>query len=380
MKRIVSVDIVRGLIMVFMALDHVRDYVSRDHFAPENLARGTAMLFATRWITHFCAPGFFLLAGAGIGISRGRGATPAQLSRFLFTRGIWLLVLDVAITPILWQFDWPPVPVLAIVLWGLGCAMILMALLVHLPWQAVLAVSLLIIFGHNLLDGVKVDQLGAFGPLWSLVHGPGFLIPGKLLVVYPPVPWGAVMALGYVMARLYQETADRRRMILVMSGVGAIVLFMLLRSINGYGNPFPWSEQRTPALTVASFLNVTKQPPSLQFLLMTLGPIALMLAFTENARGRFGEFLATYGRVPLFYYVLHIFVAHLVALPLAYVQGGEWLRLRVLTDIGDFPEWFGVGLPGVYAFWILVVLLLYYPCRWWGRLKATRDEWWLRYL
>ena len=380
MKRIGSVDIVRGLIMVFMALDHVRDYVSRDHFAPENLARGTAALFATRWITHFCAPGFFLLAGVGIGISLARGATPGQLSRFLVTRGLWLWVLDVAITPVLWQFDWPPVPVLAIVLWGLGSAMIIMALLVHLPWQAVLGLSLLIIFGHNLLDGVKAADLGGFAPLWSLVHGPGFLIPDKLLVIYPPVPWGAVMALGYVLARLYQDTPDRRRMILVMSGLGAIVLFVLLRSINGYGNPVPWSDQRTPALTVASFFNVTKQPPSLQFLLMTLGPIALMLAFTENARGRFAEFLSTFGRVPLFYYVLHILVAHLVALPLAYVQGGEWLRLRVLTDIGEFPEWFGVGLPGVYAFWILVVLLLYYPCRWWGRLKATRDDWWLRYL
>lgn len=366
--------------MVFMALDHVRDYVSRDHFPPENLARGTAALFATRWVTHFCAPAFFLLAGVGIGLSRARTGDTGALSRFLVIRGLWLLVLDIIITPLFWQFGPPPVPALALTLWALGWSMIGMALFLTLDVRIVAAVAIALIAGHNLLDGVNADQLGAMAGVWNFLHGPGFAIPGLLFVVYPLIPWIGVMMLGYALAVLYQGPADRRRRILLVAGIAATILFIALRFANGYGNPRPWEPQRSAALTIASFLNVTKQPPSLQFLSMTLGPVMILLALTEQARGKVAEWLAVYGRVPLFYYVLHILVAHVVALPLPFIQGGEWLRLAVLTDIDKFPDWYGLGLPGVYAYWALVVALLYLPCRWWGRLKVTRSDWWVRYL
>lgn len=375
-----SVDIVRGLAMVFMALDHVRDYVSRDHFAPENLARGTAALFATRWVTHFCAPAFFLLAGVGIGLSRARTSNTGALRRFLVIRGLWLLVLDIIITPIFWQFGPPPVPALALTLWALGWSMIGLALLLMLDVRIMVALAIVLIAGHSLLDGVQANQLGAMAGVWSFLHGPGFAIPGLLFVVYPLIPWIGVMMLGYALAMLYEGPADRRRRILLAAGVAATILFVMLRYVNGYGNPRPWEPQRSVALTVASFLNVTKQPPSLQFLSMTLGPIMILLALTEQARGRVAEWLSVYGRVPLFYYVLHIVVAHVVALPLPFIQGGEWLRLGVLTDIEQFPDWYGLSLPGVYGYWALVVALLYFPCRWWGGLKATRSDWWVRYL
>lgn len=363
--------------MVFMALDHIRDYVSVSHFPPEDLSRGSAALFATRWFTHFCAPAFFLLAGTGIGLSRGL-ENRATMSRFLVTRGLWLLVLDVIVTPILWQFGPPPIPALALTLWALGWSMIVMAGLIHLDSRIVLVTALVLIAGHNLFDGVEVTT-PVLGNLWSFLHARGFLVPGVLFIVYPLIPWVAVMALGYVLAGLYHGDGARRRRILAWAGIGATVLFVVLRFLNGYGNPTQWTPQRTEALTVASFLNVTKQAPSLMFLGMTLGPIMVLLAVTERARGWFAEWLSVYGRVPLFYYLLHIAVSHLVALPLPCLQGGEWLRLGVLTDIESFPDWYGVGLPGVYLYWALVVAICYYPCRWWAHLKATRNDWWLRY-
>ncbi len=378
--RVRSVDVVRGAIMVLMALDHVRDYVTELRFPPENLARGTAALFATRWVTHFCAPAFFLLAGVGIGIARDRGQSPAALSRYLVTRGIWLLVLDLVITPIAWQFGFRLIPAFAIVLWTLGWSMIVMALLVHLPRRVVATIALVLIAGHNLLDGIRPEALGAFAPLWQVLHVPGFVVPGKLLVLYPLIPWVGVMALGYVIAAVYSWDASRRRKLLASCGVAAVIVFVLLRSVNGYGNPAPWTAQRTPALTVASFLNVLKYPPSLQFLLMTLGPVLIALSLTERARGKFADRLTVYGRVPLFFYVGHIVAAHAVAMALALAQGGELRRLPIVHNPGAIPEWYGVGLAGVYVAWLIVVLLMYYPCRQFARLKETRSDWWLRYL
>jgi uncharacterized membrane protein len=341
--------------MVFMALDHVRDFVTELRFQPEDLARSSAALFATRWVTHFCAPAFFLLAGIGIGISRLRGESPGAQSRYLLVRGLWLLVLELIITPIGWQFGFDLIPAFALVLWALGWSMIVMALAVHLPVGVVAAMAVVTIGCHNLLDPV-------------------------LFVGYPLVPWIGVMALGYALADLYGWTPDRRRKFLVMAGAAAVVAFIALRAVNGYGNTFPWSEQRTSALTVASFLNLRKYPPSLQFLLMTLGPTLIFLALAERLRGGFANFLSVYGRVPLFFYVAHIFVAHAVAMLLAFAQGGEWRRIQIISAPQSIPDWYGVSLPGVYAAWATVVLVLYYPCRRFSRLKDTRTDWWLRYL
>ncbi len=365
--------------MVVMALDHVRDYVTNARFQPEDLSRASAALFATRWITHFCAPTFFLLAGVGIGLLHRRQPT-GQVSRYLVTRGLWLLVLELVITPIGWQFGFELIPAFALVLWALGWSMIALALLVHLPAPVLLALSLVTVFGHNLLDPVRPESFGPFAGLWHLLHVPGFAIPNVLFVAYPLIPWVAVMCLGYLLARVHQWEPGRRRRFLIRAGLATTVLFVVLRFLNGYGNPLPWSPQRTPALTVASFLNVQKYPPSLDFLLMTLGLALAALALTEQARGRVARWLAVYGRVPLFFYVVHIFVAHAAAVVVALIQSGELRRIKVITEFGSLPEWYGLPLPGVYLVWALVVIALYHPCRWFARVKETRREWWIRYM
>ena len=365
--------------MVLMALDHVRDFVTNVRFQPEDLARGTAALFATRWVTHFCAPIFFLLAGVGIGLMMQRGRTPAEMSRYLVARGFWLLVLELVITPIGWRFSLQLLPAFALVLWALGWSMIAMALLVHLRRAIVAAVALLMIAGHNLLDNVQPAAFGAFAPLWHVLHVPGFVIPGVLFVAYPLVPWIGVMALGYFIADVYRWEASRRRRVLISCGTAAVVLFIVLRGVNGYGNPDSWSSQRTEALTVASFLNVRKYPPSLLFLLMTLGPAVVALALAERARGRMASWIAVYGRVPMFFYVAHIFVAHAAGVVLALLQGGGLRRIPIMTDPASLPDWYGVSLAGVYVAWACVVVLMYYPCRAFARLKETRSDWWLRY-
>jgi uncharacterized membrane protein len=377
--RLPSIDILRGVAIVLMALDHVRDYVTDVRFQPEDLSQSSTALFATRWITHFCAPAFALLAGVGIGLLHQRNPA-AEVSRYLLARGAWLLVLDLAITPVGWRFSLDLIPAFALVLWALGWSMIVMALLVRLPHAALAALSLATIAGHNLLDGIQPDAFGPLAGLWHALHVPGFAVPGVLLVGYPLVPWVAVMCLGYVLAGVYRWEPDRRRRFLLWSGAAATALFLLLRVINGYGNPTPWSPQRTPGLTVASFLNVLKYPPSLDFLLMTLGPALVVLPLLERARGRVAGWLAVYGRVPLFFYVVHIFVAHAAGVMLALLQSGELRRIPVTTDPGSIPAWYGLALPGVYLVWALVVVALYRPCRWFARLKATRGDWWIHYL
>ena len=380
MHRLLSIDVLRGSVMVLMALDHTRDFVTKLRFQPEDLSRGSAALFATRWLTHFCAPTFCLLAGLGIGIAMQRGKTGGRMSRFLITRGAWLILLDLVITAVFWRFGFNLFPMLALVLWVLGLSMIVMAGAIHLPKPVVAASALVMMGGHNLLDGIQPAQLGAFGPWWQVLHVPGFAIPGKLIISYPLIPWVGVMALGWVLADTYTWDADRRRRFLLWTGLGAVALFLVLRGINGYGNTFPWSAQRTGALTVASFLNVRKYPPSLDFLLMTLGPALVALSLLERARGRIAEWLAVYGRVPLFYYSTHIIVAHLAGMAVMLAQGGGLRRITVIENPGALPAWFGVDLPGVYLAWIVVVLIMYWPCRWMAELKERSRAPWLAYL
>lgn len=379
-SRVTSVDIVRGGVMVLMALDHVRDFVTNLRFQPENLARGSALLFATRWVTHFCAPAFALLAGLGIGLSMNRGKPAGEMSRFLITRGLWLIFLEFVVMSIGWQFKIQLLPAFALVLWVLGLSMIVMAALIHLPATLVGAAAVATIAGHNLLDGIPPASWGAFAWLWHVLHVPGFAIPGKLLVGYPLVPWVAVMALGWALADLYRWDAKRRQRALILAGVAATLLFIAVRALNAYGDPAPWMAQRTPALTAASFLNVRKYPPSLDFLLMTLGPALIALAIAERARGSLARWLSVYGRVPLFYFVVHIYMVHALAIALVWVQGGAPQRVLVVTDPSSVPPWFGVSLPGVYLAWALVVLAMYPLCLWFGRLKARRTDWWLGYL
>lgn len=377
--RVAAIDVVRGLAVVLMALDHTRDYTTALRFQPEDLSQTSLAVFLTRWVTHFCAPTFVLLAGVGIGLA-SRRQSPAALRRFLVTRGLWLLVLELVITPIGWQFGFEPLPAFALVLWALGWSMIVMAALVGLPRPVLATLGLAIVAGHNLTDGLRPAAFGALAPLWQALHVPGSLWPGGIFIGYPLLPWLGVMMLGVAAAELWTWNAERRRRVLLGVGVSALVLFALLRTMNGYGNPAPWRPQATTALTVVSFLNVLKYPPSLQFLLMTLGLTAIALALAERAQGALTRVLTTYGRVPLFFYVGHIFVVHAVAVLIAFAQSGEWRRIQAVTHPEAIPPWFGLSLPGVYVAWACVVALMYVPCRAVDARKSTRAAWWWRYL
>ena len=369
--RVVSVDLLRGFVMIVMALDHTRDFFSKLRFPPEDLSRATPALFFTRWITHFCAPAFFLLAGLGAALSLSRGRSIRNLSWFLFTRGLWLVFLEIFILHFIWNFSWQ-FPVILNVIWALGLSMIVLSALVYLPEGAIAAIALAMIFGHNLLDGITPDSMGSLAPLWHILHAPGFAIPGKAILAYPLIPWSGVMALGFALGRVYRWEPERRRRFLIISGAIAVALFVVLRGFNLYGNPRPWAPMSTPLMTAAAFLNTLKYPPSLHFLLMTLGPAFILLGLFERARGAVVDFVTVYGKVPLFYFVMHIFVIHLLATAFALWQGGEASFLGI--DLSAYPPWYGTNLLGVYLAWVIVVALLYLPCRLYADFKRRRTD------
>ena len=391
-RRIESIDALRGLVMVIMALDHVRDFVHRGAMtgSPTDLATTTPLLFFTRWITHICAPVFMLTAGMGAYLWWQRGRSRRELSWFLLTRGIWLIVLEVTVMRLAYNFTFSAqYPLLLIVLWALGGCMILMAALVWLPLPALAAVSLAAIGGHNLLDGVDPARLGAAAGLWTVLHQPGVVpFPGMVVfVAYPLVPWVAVMALGFCLGPIYRWDAPRRERWLLMVGTAATAAFVMLRAINAYGDPAPWSGQRSPVYTLLSFLNTTKYPPSLLFLLMTLGPALLLLAWLDRRGTRPSHPLVVFGRVPLFYFVLHFFLAHLAVLALSLLAYGTaaWaFMLNPVPSMGGpkelFPAEFGWSLGVAYLVWAMVVVALYPVCRWFAGVKARRRDWWLGYL
>jgi uncharacterized membrane protein len=378
-QRVTSVDLVRGIVMILMALDHVRDFVSKLRFQPEDLSQSWPFLFLTRWVTHFCAPTFFLLAGVGAALSMSRGKSKRQMSRFLLTRGLWLVVLEWTLYHFAWQFQLAP-PVFLLVIWALGLSMVILSALVYLPKKAIATIAIITIAGHNLLDGINAQNLGAFAPLWHVLHQPGPLMlkPFMVFIGYPIVPWFAVMALGFAMGDIFKWEPDRRRKFLIRAGLAMVAGFLLLRLPNLYGDSFPWSVQRTVGLTLSSIGNARKYPPSLIYLLMTLGPTFIALALFENARGRVSQMISVYGRVPMFYYTLHLFLIHTIAMMLALYQGGDSSFLNL--DTAAFPKWYGVGLPGVYLVWAIVVAILYLPCRWFAGVKSRRSDWWLSYM
>ena len=375
--RVPSVDLLRGIVMVLMALDHTRDFFSNLRFPPEDLSRATPLLFFTRWITHFCAPVFFLLAGVGASLMLRAGRSRKDVSLFLLTRGLWLAFLEVTILHFFWNFNFA-LPRFLLVLWALGMSMVILAGAIFLPRAAVATIGVVMIAGHNLLDGITPQSLGAFAPFWHVLHVPGFAWPPAVFVAYPLIPWCGVMMVGFALGAVFDWEAGRRKRFLLRAGIAATIGFVLLRILNGYGDPRDWSAQATGAMTVASFLNLNKYPPSLLYLLMTLGPALVALRLFDNARGKLVDFVSVYGRVPMFYYVVHILVIHLLASAFALVQGGEAGFLGL--DISAFPEWYGTNLAGVYVAWIVVVLILYIPCRWFANLKARRRDKWLSYL
>lgn len=378
--RLLAIDLVRGLVIVLMALDHVRDYFTGTPFAATDLTQTTPLLFFTRWITHFCAPVFVLLAGTSAFLMSQR-LDRAQLARLLWTRGLWLVVLEWTVVTFAWTFNFDySLGLIMQVIWAIGMSMIVLAALVRLPTTWIGAIGVLMIVAHNLTDGIAPESFGVLEPLWRVLHVQGPLAIGGTpvgFVLYPLVPWIGVMAAGYALGQVYLLDAAHRRRILLALGMALCAGFVALRAINAYGDPAPWSGQDSAAFTLLSFLNTTKYPPSLLYLLMTLGPALLLLAACEHARGTVAQALATFGRVPLFAYVLHIVLVHLFAGLVALATG---YGTAILTDFFLFyPNEWGYGLPVVYLAWLVVIALLYPACRWFADLKRRRRTWWLSY-
>lgn len=388
-SRVKSIDFIRGMAMIVMALDHVRDYFHADAFfySPTDLSQTTVFLFFTRWITHFCAPTFMFLAGTSAYFV-GRRKTKKELSVFLLKRGLWLVFADLFILTFGWSFDALYHVFLFNVIWAFGVGMILLALLIHLPVRIILAIGLAIVAGHHLMDGVNVEgnTLPAF--LFGILHKQSiFYFGGKtFFIVYTIMPWVGVMALGYCLGSLYTDSypANARKRTLVLLGSTAIFLFIVLRVGNFYGDPVPWQQQPSGMFSFLSFLNTSKYPPSLLFLMMTLGPVLLFLAFAENVRGKLVNAISVYGRVPFFYYIIHVFLIHLLALIAAeFLEGFSWSDMilkQSFLGMGKLKGYgFSIGI--VYLIWISVVLVLYPLCKWYDHYKRShKQNQWLSYL
>jgi uncharacterized membrane protein len=374
--RLSSIDVLRGIVIVLMALDHVRDYFMGSSVNPLDVAHTNGLLYTTRWITHFCAPVFILLAGVSAYLSSKR-CTKSELSRMLLTRGLWLIFLEWTVVTLAWTFNFDyPLGLIMQVIWAIGASMVVLSALIRLPVWAVGLIGFAICYGHNLLDGVSPSQFGSWAPVWQVLHVQGPTPFGY--VHYPLIPWVGVMAIGYALGTLYDDAASHRRRVLIALGITAIATFFLLRATNFYGDPKPWVEQAGFARTVMSFMNVTKYPPSLLYLLATIGPALIVLAALESARGRIAGVFETFGSVPLFFYVLHIMLAHLAAGLVAMLMG---FGTGVLGNFFMFfpPQW-GLSLGAAYLGWLWVVATLDPACLWYSGVKRRRRDWWLIYL
>lgn len=384
--RIESIDVARGLIMVIMALDHSHDFFGNFAASPTDLATTTAALFFTRWVTHICAPTFFLLTGAGARLTRGR-MSQSELARYLVSRGLWLIFLELVVMRFALQFNVDYHVTIITVLWALGWAMIVLAALIWLPTWTIGACGALLVVGHNALDGIQPASFGPLQPLWLCLHQPGIVFANahsQVLVAYVLIPWVGVTALGYVLGGAYRWDAAARRRLLSYLGWGMIGAFLVLRLLNVYGDPAPWSPQKTPLWTVLSFLNTTKYPPSLLFLLMTLGPALLLLRAFDAGIPRAWRPVLIIGKVPLFFYVLHFYLIHLLAVAASWVRYGRVSETFASPDLAHFPfsapAGWDLGLPMVYAVWIVVLLSLYPLCHWYAGIRARHHVWWLSYL
>lgn len=383
--RIESIDLLKGLVMVIMALDHVRDYFhySAFMFDPADPTQSNLPIFFTRFITHFCAPIFCFLAGTSA-FMVGKRKSKNELSSFLLKRGIWLVFIEMTIVNFAWYFDIYFKNPGLLVIWSLGISMIVLAVIVHLPRKFILLFSLLPILGHNLLDTVHVNG----NVLWAILHEYATfkLSDGvNFAVAYPIIPWISVMSLGYYFGAFYDKSYDdeKRKRLFNIIGISAIVVFVILRFSNLYGDPILYKDYETTTSDLISFLNPSKYPPSLLFLLMTLGTAFLFLANSEKVKGKVVDFFCTFGRVPFFYYILHLYLIHLIALIFAELSGFGW-RIMILDGwVTETPTLKGYGFPlwVVYAVWIFAIVLLYPVCKKFDVYKqAHKDKWWLSYL
>ena len=384
-SRIESLDFVRGVVMILMAIDHVRVYSGLPPGGP------TPGIFFTRWITHFVAPAFVFLAGTAAYLHGRKLPGRFALSKFLFTRGVWLVLLELTVIRVAWTFNVDFAHyMLAGVIWMIGCCMMLLAAAVYLPTIAIGSIGVGIVALHNLTDVFRPQLQQAFGdsgPSWLLkilYFGGAVQLGGSgppLLVLFVIVPWIGVMMAGYAFGRVMELPAERRRAICIKLGLALTCAFVALRALDLYGDPRPWHASKIPALL--AFLGTTKYPASLDFLLMTLGPTLVLLGLAEGWRGKASQIASTFGRVPFFYYVLHIPLIHLAACVVSVIREGRvnpWLFGNHPMAPPAIPPGYTWSLALLYLVFVICVTLLYFPCRWFAQVRATRRSKWLSYL
>ncbi len=388
-NRIGSIDLLRGIVMIIMALDHVRHFFHREAFLydPTDLSQTSVILFFTRWITHFCAPVFVFLAGISTylyGINKSR----KELSYFLFTRGLWLVFVELFIISLEQTFN-PNYPVVDLqVIWATGVSMIVLSGMIYMKRPILLMTALILIAGHNLLDNVHVYGSGLAAFTWSILHEPADFIVGRVLVIikYPVLPWIGILAIGYYLGFLFSThyNPENRMKVLLLIGFIAMELFFFLRTINFYGDPAPWTNQKNTAFSLMSFLNVTKYPPSLLYVLVTLGPAMVFLALADKPMNSLGRKISVFGRVPFFYYVVHIFLIHLFAMFGAVALGFNWSDMILTTMVNRVPalKEYGFNLLTVYLIWIILIFILYPCCKWYDHYKRKHlpENRWLSYI
>ena len=383
-NRVQSIDLVRGLVMVLMALDHSRHFFHYSTAAALDIDASSPGLFITRWITHFCAPAFVLLAGTAA-CMYGKKHSMKELSWFLLTRGLWLMLLELTVIRLCWNAS-PLFPVISLqVIWAIGLCMVFMSFLVYLPGPLFLTLGICIVAGHNMLDRFNHVPDTVSGFLWSMAHvRHSFKIPDTrtIKVVYPFLPWLGVMMLGYCLGSLYDSgfKAQKRKLILLISGVTCCVLFMILRIMNIYGDPHQFTAQFSPLYSLFDFVNTRKYPPSLLYLLMTLGPILIFLSIAEKVKGGIGDAIAVFGKVPLFFYIGHLFFIHALLLMTFFATGHSWHELEFMKS-SEIPSTFGFNLGIVYGVWLSVVIGFYPLCGWYYKFKRKKkNTWWIQYL
>jgi uncharacterized membrane protein len=382
-SRIDSIDLMRGIVIVLMALDHTKDYIGPSTFDPLNADVTNLPAYLTRWITHFCAPTFCFLMGTGAYLA-GQGKTKSELSSFLFFRGLWLVFLEVTVIKLGLQFKFSLDLTMALVFWSLGWSLVFVSALVFLPSRVVGAIGVVMILAHNLLDGIKPEIFGPLRPLWLILHQRGVIElteECKFLVVYPLIPWVGVAAAGFGFGEIMTLKPQRRQTVMIVLGTILIAAFVVLRTFDFYGDPLKWSVKPSPLRTCFSFFNCEKNPASLLFLLMTLGPMIILLSLLERPflPAQISRFLITFGRVPLFFFVTHLYVIHVVVVVAAAVR--QFLSAYLHLSGIKAPTDVNLDLPTVYFWFVVVIIIMYFPCRWFAGFKARhRDVWWLSYL
>lgn len=385
-KRIQSIDLLRGLVMTTMALDHSRDFIHYGNSInqdPLDFATTTPILFMTRWITHFCAPVFVFLSGTSIFLYSSKGKTKKQVAFFLFTRGLFLMFAQIFIMAPLWDASLSLINLQ--VIWAIGLCMVILSVLQFLPYKLLFVLGLIIIFSHNLLDSIAIDTPFWKSFLWAVVHQEHeFKINNNLLVIvaYPFLPWLGLMISGYCIGKLYLPETDvkSRKKLLQTFGILSILLFALIRYLHIYGDLNPWQHQPSLLYTFFDFIDNTKYPPSLLYILMTIGPALIVLPYLENISHRgIWKKIIVFGRVPFFYYVLHVALIHSIAFLILFASGHSLNELDFHRE-GALPYGSGHALWLVYIVWIVAIFILYFPCRWYSNYKATHKHWWLSYI